>query len=185
MNRFFPPRPENLFIMRARSGVVAFYAFAIIGALLLGESAFRGRWDVVFSALPWTLLVLWVLYMTALQPYIGYTDRVVVVYNILRRHEFPWSAVSKMTDHHQFVFMLREGAPIKAWGGPVGGRPRGNGFGSMKPVDRTKATPLDHLSEVWQEGRGKSMGKGATTTWNTPALLLGLVLVIWALLTIA
>ncbi|WP_030148483.1 MULTISPECIES: hypothetical protein [Mycetocola] len=184
MNRFFPPRPENLFIMRARSGVIAFYVFAALGALLLGESAFRGRWDVVFSALPWTLLVLWVLLITAYLPYIGYSDRAVVVYNILRRHEFPWAAVTKITDHHQFVFMLREGAPIKAWGGPVGGRPRGNGLGTMKPVDRTAVTPLDHLTDKWQTGRGLSMGKRAQTTWNVPAIVLGLVLIVWCGLTL-
>ncbi|MCS4275495.1 hypothetical protein D9V34_00940 [Mycetocola lacteus] len=182
MKRFFPRRPDNLFIMRGRGGVVAFYAFIAVALYLLGDSAVRGAWDVVFSALPWVLLVLWVLYVAAFQPYIGYSDRAVVVYNVFKRYEFPWSAVRTITDHQQFVFTLKTGAPIKAWGGPNAKRPRGSQAASG--TGAAARTPLEHLTHVWHEGRVRSQGDSALVTWNIPAIAVGVVLILWSVLSL-
>lgn len=181
MSSVFNRWPEDSAVLRARSAGVALWTIGILAVFLLGDSAVRGRWDIVGIALPWSLLVLWAIWALAYRPVVVYDGRAVIVRNVFREVSFGWAQVREISDRYQFVFDLRDGSRVKAWGGPVTGPAGGRKiFGRREGLKASAlvATPLDHMNDARREGRTEGTAP-IDRRWDLLPLILGVVLVVW------
>lgn len=104
------------YVVRDTGTSVAFWLVVAVGVVIVGDSVLRGDlWRAVATAAV-VGLVLWVVFMVLFHPHIRYNDARVVVTNIARIHEIPWTHVSAVRQNLTLTFELDDGRRIRAAG---------------------------------------------------------------------
>lgn len=173
-----PTRPARI-VLRGISGFWYLGITAALGALLLGDAAIRGAWDVVAIALPWIALVLWLMYIALVRPAVIIEPAVLRIRNVLREHVIPWDDIDAYTTRLQLTVILADGRKISAWGAPPSsvGRPRAH----MARRDETTLPPqrADDLILDARTTLGPvpaPAGTGVVSRWQLSVIIITVVL---------
>lgn len=180
-----PARPVRPRVFRAASGTVALIVGGIVTLLLLIDAVVRAGWAQTFLIAPWLLIVLWVIYVSTYLSHVAIDGEGATVQNGLRRIRIPWRRVTDVAFRYQVRFVLDEGKPVGAFGGPVAGRPTRPGLrGAPDPRHRQPPALRDLalIREQWEHATETGSGEGVVTrSWDVPAVIALGVLVLWVL----
>jgi hypothetical protein len=108
-------RPHS-YVVRDTGTSVAFWLVVAVGVVIVGDSVFRGDLGRAAATAAVVALVLWVAAMVLFHPHIRYDDQRVVVTNIGRIHEIPWSRVATVRQNLSLTIELDNGRRIQASG---------------------------------------------------------------------
>ncbi len=123
------PRSHSYLVRDTGTGI-AFWLVAAVGLLIVVDAVFRGDlWKLAATA-SIVALVLWALGMVLFHPHIRYDDTKVVVTNIGRVHEVPWSRVVAVRQNLSLTLELDDGRRITA-SGVTAPRDRGLVLGTL------------------------------------------------------
>ena len=163
------------YVVRDTGTSVAFWLVVAVGVVIVGDAAFRGDlWRIAATA-SIVALVLWAVGMVLFHPHIRYDDKQVVVTNIGRIHEIPWSRVVTVRQNLTLTLELDDGRRILASGvsaprdrGLIAGTlTRGKlGAGSLEFHKTADALRLLH------DGAAASDAP-VLSKWDAPALAIG------------
>lgn len=182
------PRSHS-YVIRDTGTSVAFWLVTAVGVVLVVDSAFRGDlWRFAATAAI-VALVLWAAGMVLFHPHIRYGDARVVVTNIGRIHEIPWSRVTAVRQSLTLTFELDDGRRLSASGvsAPrdrgliMGTLTRGKlGAGSMEFHKYADALRLLHDGSAANDAP-------VVSRWDTRALAIGagLVLLVVAVIVVS
>ncbi len=154
---------------------VAFWLVVAVGFLIVVDSAFRGDLFTFAATASIVALVLWAVGMVLFHPHIRYDEAQVVVTNIARIHEIPWSRVVAVRQGLNLTLELDDGRRISASGvsAPrdrglvLGTLTRGKlGAGSMEFHKYADALRLLHDGAKTTDSR-------VVSRWDVPALAIG------------
>ncbi|MFE1644681.1 PH domain-containing protein [Microbacterium sp. P01] len=172
-------------MFRATSGTIALIVSGVIAVVLLGDALLRAGIIQMLLLAPWVLLVLWFIYVVLYASHISMSRDDVIVQNYLRRTTLPWGRVADIRMRWQVVFDLLDGSEIKAYGGPVAGRPGRVGPTAGARPGATVPPALRELGIIrdeWDGARERSRADAAIRReWDVPALLALGIIVIGAL----
>lgn len=162
-------------MFRATSGTIALIVSGVIALVLLGDALLRAGIGETLLLAPWILLVLWLVYVTLYASHISIGRDGAVVQNYLRRTSLPWARVSDIRMRWQVVFTLSDGSEVKAYGGPIAGRPARVGPRSGAGAGRRVPPALREvgvIQETWEAERADSpRGSDVSRGWDIPALI--------------
>ena len=101
-------------IARYRAGETLVLGWALIGAALLIffaalEQGFSSAWLLIDALI---VLVAWLI---AIRPAILVYEQALVIQNVFRKHEVPWSAISKISSTLLLTVWTGDGKKISAW----------------------------------------------------------------------
>lgn len=113
------------YVLRDTAMSVVFWIACALGVILAGDPLVRGDLALFAVTAPIVGLVLWVLWMVLFHPHIRYDDERVVVTNIARVHELPWTRVAVVRQNLSLTFELDDGRLVRAAGVTA---PRGKGL---------------------------------------------------------
>jgi hypothetical protein len=117
-------RSRERLVLRSPSSIWLVAVVVAVGLFLLGDAIVRGQWGVALRALPWILLVAWLLFAVLVRPSVVVTrDRLEVV-NVWRRFELPWAAIDHLESRYQLRAHLVDGRLVRSWGAPAAGLDR-------------------------------------------------------------
>lgn len=177
--------PEQSVTLRANSSTPVFVGMVLVSAILLGDAAVRGRWDVVLTALPAAGLVVWAAVVVYARPCLRLADSGLRIVNILRTTDAPWGQVADVTTRHSVVVMLRDGTRIRCWGAPTTARSRPadkvTGDDSERASGRRGAGASAHrvIAEAWSRHADDERGTGQVRrTWHVWSIGTGSALLI-------
>ena len=163
-----PLRPNTT--LRASSSLISFWCAVGLAAFLMGDSAVRGRWDIVGRWLPAILLILWCLWLFFYRSAVTLkTDRLVVT-NLARVHDIPWRHVDAVVDSPQLTIQLDDGTRVTCWGGPFPGRAGRNRVGD-------ELGPVLGAIEARREAASASLDP-VRRRWDLPVLIAGVILAV-------
>ena len=163
---------------RATSTVVSFWVIVAFATVLIGDAVIRGAWPTVVAYLPPMLLALWVFWLVLWRTSVRAEPDRVIVRNLLRVHEVPWSRVVDVRQRGQVVLELDDSRRLSCWGGPFPPKPgvlRRPRTGRSGP-ERPKATFSDVL-ETYRRS-APSSAEPARRQWDLVGLAIGVALVI-------
>lgn len=110
------PPPRHSYVLRDTAMLIVFWLAVAGGAYLLIDAAIRSEWQVLAATAGIVAFALWVLWMCLAHPHVrSFEDRVVIT-NIGRVHDVPWSRVLEVRQHLNLVFELDDGRSIRALG---------------------------------------------------------------------
>jgi hypothetical protein len=112
-------------VLRDTFTSVVFWFAVALGVVLAGDPLVRGEFGRFATTAPIVGLALWALWMLLLHPHVRYDDQRVVVTNIGRVYEIPWSRVVNVRQNLNLTFELDDGRRIRATGVTA---PRGRGL---------------------------------------------------------
>lgn len=168
---------------RANSSVPVFLGMVLVCVVLLGDAALRGRWDVVFTALPAAGLVIWAGVVVYARPCLRLSELGLSVVNILRTTDAPWGQVDDVTTRHSVVVTLRDGSRIRCWGAPTSARTRLPRSGAAADADTDNsgrgAGSSAHrvIADIWSRHADEEPGLGEVRrTWHVWSMATGGVL---------
>lgn len=166
-----PVRPDTT--LRATSSLISFWCAVGLAVFLMGDAAVRGRWDIVGRWLPTALLVLWVLWLFLYRSSVTLKADRLVVTNLARVHDIPWSRVDAVVDVPQLIVELDDSTRVICWGGPFSGRAaRNRGEDQLGPV-------LGAIDA--RRGAAPGSAEPARRRWDAPVLIAGAVLTVAAI----
>ncbi|MFK4761087.1 PH domain-containing protein [Microbacterium sp. ZW T5_45] len=171
-------RPEAARVHRATSGTLSFALSALLVVFLLGDVVVRTGWGQMLLLAPWLLLGLWVVYEVAFVSMVRIDADGALVQNMLRRTSFGWRRVRDIDLRWQLVFSLDDGTELTSYGGPAKARPprrTSDGAASAPTAVRT----LTDIRDRW-EAAPASADAAIARTWDIPALIALVVIVLWA-----
>jgi len=124
-------RPKaHSYVVRDTGTSVVFWLVVAVGAVIAGDSVLRGDpWRAV-ATVSIVALVLWGVGMVLFHPHIRYDDTRLVVTNIGRIHEIPWSRVVTVRQNLSLTIELDDGRRIQA-SGVTAPRDRGLVMGTL------------------------------------------------------
>lgn len=131
----------------------ALWTFGIVAAFLLwlfADAVIRGAWAYALSALPWLLLILWVVYVVMLRPCVALGPDGITIVNVFRRHRIPWTLVDDFTTRFSLLVRLTDGRAIRSWGAPSTGIDRP--FQTGSPDSRFAAPEQPRAAGVRRPG---------------------------------
>ncbi len=158
-----------------------------VALLLLGDAVLRAGWGEMLLLAPWVLLAVWVVYLFMYSSAIETDADAVTVQNFLRRTRLPWGEVADVRLRYQVVFVYGGGQELKAFGGPVAGRPgRPSRDG---PGGRRREPPALHEVETirrrWEASvEASAVGGVPTRSWAPFGLCSGLLIAVWAVVAV-
>jgi hypothetical protein len=170
-------------VFRAASGTIALIAVSAIGAFLLGDAALRAGWAQALLLAPWVLLVVWSVYVMMYASCVVIDASGATVQNYVRRTWMPWARIEDVRMRWQAVFTLDDGTEVKAFGGPVAGRPgRAERRAKARPGSAPPALQeLGLIQDQWQTAREEGAPKGdVRRSWDLGTLCALAVIVVWA-----
>jgi hypothetical protein len=135
----------------------ALWTFGIVAAFLLWlftDAVIRGAWAYALSALPWLLLILWVVYVVMLRPCVALGPDGITIVNVFRRHRIPWTLVDDFTTRFSLLVRLTDGRAIRSWGAPSTGIDRP--FQTGSPDSRFAAPEQPRAAGVRRPGSSGS-----------------------------
>jgi hypothetical protein len=154
-----------------------------VGVVLLGDAALKSGFGTALLLAPWVLLVIWVVYVAMHLSHIAIDPAGATVQNYLRRSFLPWQRVEAIQMQWQIVFTLDDRQTVKAFGGPVAGRP---GRAERREEARPASPPpalrdLYLIQEQWQAARAEGAPAGdVRRSWDYPSLAALAVILLWA-----
>ncbi len=156
----------------------------VVALFLLGDAVVRAGWGEMVLIAPWVLLAVWFVYLLMYASVIETDAGAVTVQNFLRRTRVPWGAVTDIRLRYQIVITHGDGRELKAFGGPVAGRP-GRG-GSTRPDGSRRESPavveVETLRRRWEGAlRAGAPGGAPTASWDVVGLASLALIVVWAL----
>jgi hypothetical protein len=173
-----PAKPHR-YTVRSSSSALGFWLGAAVLLVLVLAPIFLGQWRLFAFVLPPALLLAWALWLFLYRPALHYDDHEVLVVNIGRVHELPWSRIVRIRQRFSLEFELdRGGRPLQAWG--VQPPRRTGNIASM--FDRKSREPHDpdryaHVLEGFQDNAQPSDAP-IVTRWDAIPLLIGAVLIV-------
>lgn len=117
--------PKHSYVLRDSVMTVVFWFAAALGVVLVGDPVIRGDLALVAATAPIVAIVLWMLWMLLFHPHVRYDEEHVIVTNIGRVHDLPWSRVATVRQKLTLVFELDDGRRIASVGVTA---PRGRGL---------------------------------------------------------
>lgn len=108
--------PKHGYVLRDSLTTVVFWLAVVLGVVLAGDPLVRGDLGLFATTAPIVALALWVLFMVMVHPHIRYDDERVVVTNLGRVHDLPWSRVVTVRQNLNLGFELDDGRRIPAVG---------------------------------------------------------------------
>jgi hypothetical protein len=117
--------PSHSYVLRDTVMAVVFWLAVALGVVLVGDPVLRGDLPLVAATAPIVALALWLLWMVLFHPHIRYDEAHIVVTNIGRVHDLPWSRVVTVRQALTLGFELDDGRRIAATGVTA---PRGRGL---------------------------------------------------------
>lgn len=168
-------------MFRAPSATIGAIVAGVVGILLLGDAVLRAGWGQGLLLAPWVLLMGWLVWVLMYAPYIATDDEAITIANVLRRTRIPWGRVNAIDLRWQVVVELDDGRLVKAYGGPVAGRP-----GRLaRAADARREPPalreLILIREPWEAARERGASGGAVErSWAVPELLALALILVWA-----
>jgi lysylphosphatidylglycerol synthetase-like protein (DUF2156 family) len=171
------PRAHS-YLLRDTGVSVAFWLVVAVGLLIVVDSVFRGNlWQLAATASV-VALVLWALGMVLFHPHVRYDDELVVVTNIARIHELPWTRVVAVRQSLSLTFELDDGRRIRA-SGVTAPRDRGLIMGTLTRGKLGAGSADFHryadALRLKQDGATTSLAP-VVSHWDLPALAIGAVL---------
>ncbi len=176
---------------RTPTGIVVLIVCAVLSVFLLGDAVIRGSWGLMLLYAPWMLLVLWLVYEISVVSKVRVDDDGALVQNVLRRTTFGWHRVRELDLRWQLDFLLDDGRKLSCWGGPGRIRsPRMSKGDAVKvPSSLRDFTEIQARWEAATEGPPATTGSAADApirrTWDWPALIALVVIVVWAAIAVA
>lgn len=177
-----PSSPQRI-VLRGTSGYWFCGIAALIMIVLLADAALRGAWDVVTTALPWMVLIVWAMYLVLVRPAVIVEPELLRVRNIFRDHDIAWKSITDFGTRFQLTIFLEGGRKIAAWGGPkiTVGRPK-LGSKGHEPAPLADDVIRDARLMV---GPGRSADRSATrSTWDLITIAVTAVVVLACLATL-
>lgn len=155
---------------RATSTVITFWVAVGFAAVLVGDACLRGAWATVLAYLPPVLFVLWLLWLVLWRTSVRALPDRVIVTNLLRVHDVPWSRVVEVRQRGQVTLELDDSRQLLCWGGPFPTKPGVRSSSRRRPAESFAAV-LDHY-----RGSAPPSSEPATRRWDLVALVPGIVL---------
>jgi hypothetical protein len=166
---------------RATSTVISFWVAVTFAALLMGDAVVRGAWSTVLAYLPPVLLALWVLWLVLWRTSVRALPDRVIVTNLVRISDVPWSRVAEVRQRGQVTLELDDSRQLLCWGGPFPAKP-GNPRSSRRRPAESFAATLDHYRRS-----APTSADPARRRWDvvaiTPGVLLAMAVIAQLLLT--
>ncbi|KQM15580.1 hypothetical protein ASF83_06400 [Plantibacter sp. Leaf171] len=149
---------RNRTTLRSTSGYWILGVTALLMVFFIIDAVGRGAWGFALLALPWELLVVWLVYLVLVRPCIVIEPERLTIVNVGRLHEIPWSRLEEATSRYQLTVLLRDGRKITSWGAPSAGldRPSLTGGRGRRDVDHQ-----ERASGVRRPGRAGNEGPSA------------------------
>jgi hypothetical protein len=165
--------------------VVAIFLFFDISAFAQGAVAFGIR------ALPWSLFVIWLLYVVLVRPCVILTPGVIDVVNIFRRYTVRWSAIQHLGTRYQLVIELVGGRRITSQGAsrPTPRRSRSartgsgmrTGYGRRGVADPPPHKIIENVMSGWDSSVASDRAD-YVASWDWPAVIPLVVLAVLCVL---
>lgn len=108
--------PAHSYVLRDTVTSVVFWLAVVLGVVLVGDPILRGDLALFATTAPFVAIALWALFLVMLHPHIRYDEERVVVTNIGRVHELPWSRVVAVRQNLNLAFELDDRRRITAVG---------------------------------------------------------------------
>jgi len=162
-------------------------AVSVVALFLLGDAVLRAGWGAALLLAPWVLLVVWVVYVLMYASCIAIDASGATVQNYVRRTMMPWAHVEDVRMRWQAVFTLDDGTEVKAFGGPVAGRP---GRAERRAEARPGSPPpalreLSLIQDEWQTAREQGAPAGdVRRSWDYGTLYAFAAILVWAVVAV-
>jgi hypothetical protein len=177
-------KSEGVRTFRAPSGPAALVIGSLLALFLLGDAVVRAGWGQMLLLAPWLLVVLWIVYVNSFASAVRIDDDGVVVQNLLRRVAFGWQRVRAVDLRWQLVFSLDDGTDLSCYGGPAKAGPiRMPSRGDAEERIPSGIRALTEIEERWQAAPDRADAP-ITRSWDRPAVIALIVIVVWAVLAI-
>ncbi|AZH83382.1 hypothetical protein EAO79_11065 [Plantibacter sp. PA-3-X8] len=189
----------NRTTLRSTSGFWILGVTALLMVFFIIDAVGRGAWNFAVQALPWELLVVWLVYLVLVRPCIVIEPSQLTIVNVGRLHDIPWSRMEEATSRYQLTVLLRDGRKITSWGAPSAGLDRPSMIGGR--AGRRGVDHQDRAAGVRRPGRAGNEGptavdlidraherwgridpkddRLATSRWDVVALGVTAALVLW------
>lgn len=151
--------PGNRTTLRSTSGYWILGVTGLLMAFFIVDAISRGAWSFALQALPWELLVLWIVYLVLVRPCIIVEPAQLTIVNVGRLHEIPWPRMEDATSRYQLTVLLRDGRKITSWGAPTAGLDRPSMLGGRS--GRQGVDHQDRAAGVRRPGRVGNEGPTA------------------------
>jgi hypothetical protein len=175
---------KHSYVLRDTLTTVVFWIGAALGAVLAGDPLVRGDFALFATTAPIVALALWLLFMLMFHPHIRYDDERVVVTNIGRVHELPWSRVLTVRQNLNLAFELDDGRRISAVGVTAA---RGRGLvlsgltrGKMGVGSEEFHQHADALRPI--QAASRTTDEPVVSHWDVIPLVTGVVLTVLVLM---
>lgn len=185
---------------RTRSARPVAVAVWLCTAVVLVSLVMAGRTEAAFAAAPWLVLASWFVYVAQWRPFLRTDAHGFELVNGLRDHRIPFEAVDDV--EVRFTVAVRAaGQRYVSWGAPTPPGAFGAGFdhvsdlksrphsalpGNERISQKETKTGRDAIVAAWQDARAAGLTGRAgvvSSKWNRPAVIVGIIAVLWALLT--
>jgi len=168
------------YVVRDTGISVAFWLVLAVGVALVADPIIRGNLSQIASTASIVGLVVWALGMVLFHPHVRYDKERVVVTNIGRIYEIPWSRVAAVRQALTLTIELDDGRRIRA-SGVTAPRDRGLIMGTLTRGKLGAGSLEFHkyadALRLLQDGAATSDAP-VVSRWDVKALALGGVLVL-------
>lgn len=176
-----PVSPGGARTFRAPSGPIILILSVIFAVFLLGDAVLRAGWSQMLLLAPWLLLGVWGIYEASAASTVRIDDDGAVVQNFLRRTSFGWHRVRDIDFRWQLEFTLEDDSKVSAYGGPARSRPvRTRDAESETAKAPAGVRELTEIRDRWEAAAGVPASAPIRRTWDGPALIALVVIVLWA-----
>lgn len=177
---------EHPRVFRAPSSVFGLVLGAVLAVVLLGDAALRAGVGEMLLLAPWVLLAFWGVYALLFAPHVRIDARGIRIHNPLRITEIAWARVSDIDMRWQLEVTTDEPRVVKAFGGPVAGRPGRPPL--RRDEDRGRREPpairdLQVIQDAWESARPGAASDGVVRRfWDIPSAISLAVLIAWVII---
>ncbi|MEQ6898876.1 hypothetical protein [Microbacterium sp. KR10-403] len=166
-------------VLRALMSMIVFWVVVVVAAFFVGDALIRGRWSTGLRAAGVLLLVIWALWVFLYRMSIVVDRNAVTARNLLRFTRIPWVHVADFDRRYQVRVILHDGTAVDCWGSPFPGR-----TAARRSSGSAASTPDTTLETLRALGGSAAPGSSGVVTrgWDVPALLIGAVCAVCALI---
>ncbi|MEX8058254.1 hypothetical protein [Microbacterium sp. 16-032] len=177
---------EHPRVFRAPSSIFGLILGAVLALVLLGDAALRAGLGEMLLLAPWVLLALWAVYALLFAPHVRIDAEGIRIHNPLRIADIAWARVADIDMRWQLEVRTDEPRVVKAFGGPVAGRPGRPPI--RRDAERGRREPpairdLQLIQEAWETARPTASKTGVVRrSWDIPSVISLLVLICWVII---
>ncbi len=165
------------YVVRDTGTSVVFWLVVAVGVFIVVDALFHGDPWRSFATASVVALVLWVVGMVLFHPHIRYDDTTLVITNIARIHEIPWSRAVTVRQGLSLTVELDDGRRITA-SGVTAPRDRGLVLGTLTRGKLGAGSADFHkyadALRLLQDGSSASL-EPVVSRWDLRALAIGAV----------